>query len=194
MRHHVQVYSRHDCHLCHDALSVIERARREYRLELDVEILDVDRDAAARASYGDDVPVILVDGREVARHRISERDFIASLKGKHGMPRTSLASKHCVPCHGGIPPLDEREAGKLLESIDAAWSIVDGHHLRRDFRFGDFEQALRFTNRVGAIAESEGHHPDIHLAWGRVTIEIWTHAIDGLTESDFILAAKLDQL
>jgi 4a-hydroxytetrahydrobiopterin dehydratase len=71
---------------------------------------------------------------------------------------------------------------------------VDGHHLRREFGFGDFVSALALVNKVGELAESEGHHPDIQLSWGRVVVEIWTHKIDGLTESDFVLAAKIDQL
>lgn len=105
-----------------------------------------------------------------------------------------LASKECVPCRGGVPPLEGPELERLSGELGGEWSVVDGHHLSKSFEFPDFATALSFTNRVGELAEREGHHPDIHLAWGRVGIEIWTHRIDGLTESDFVLAAKIDRL
>jgi 4a-hydroxytetrahydrobiopterin dehydratase len=105
----------------------------------------------------------------------------------------ALADKKCVPCRGGVPPLRGEELKKLHENIPE-WEVVSEHHLHREFRFPDFKQALDFVNRVGAIAEQEGHHPDILLAWGKVGITLWTHTIDGLTESDFILAAKIDRL
>lgn len=105
-----------------------------------------------------------------------------------------LASKSCVPCRGGVPPLEGDELRALEEELGGGWSVVDGHHLLKRFEFPDFKQALEFTNRVGEVAESEGHHPDIHLSWGKVGIAIWTHKIDGLTESDFVLAAKIDKL
>ena len=106
---------------------------------------------------------------------------------------SDLARRSCVPCRGGVPPL----RGDDLKSISAQvpdWSVVDGHHLERDFAFPDFQKALDFTNEVGALAETEGHHPDIYLAWGKVGIKVWTHKIDGLTESDFVLAAKIDEV
>lgn len=106
---------------------------------------------------------------------------------------SELARKSCEPCRGGVPPLPLDQAERLLAELGGAWELIDGHHLSCAYTFSDFAQALAFTNRVGAIAESEGHHPDIHLAWGRVRLEIWTHKIDGLTESDFILAAKADE-
>ncbi len=106
---------------------------------------------------------------------------------------SELATKKCVPCKKGTPPLSEAEYRPLLEQLDA-WEVVEGHHLRKTFRFKDFRAALAFVNRIGEVAEAEGHHPDIYLAWGRVRVEIWTHAIDGLSESDFILAAKIDRL
>lgn len=105
-----------------------------------------------------------------------------------------LADKHCVPCTGGVPPLDGPERDRLLAELGNGWEVQDGHHLYKEFRFDDFVSALDFTNRVGAVAEEQGHHPDIFLTWGRVGIKIWTHAIDGLTESDFILAAKADAI
>ncbi|MGI9038971.1 MAG: 4a-hydroxytetrahydrobiopterin dehydratase [Gemmatimonadota bacterium] len=106
---------------------------------------------------------------------------------------SDLATKSCVPCRGGVPPLDADEAAKLLAELDDGWKVIDTHHLEREYSFDDFAGALAFTNRVGAIAEEQGHHPDIHLAWGSVRLVIWTHKIDGLTESDFILAAKADR-
>lgn len=105
-----------------------------------------------------------------------------------------LAAKECVPCKGGVPslPLDDQQ--RLRAQLHPDWRIVDAHHLQREWRFADFASALAFVNRLGALAEQQGHHPDIELAWGRVAVTVWTHAIDGLTESDFILAAKIDRL
>jgi 4a-hydroxytetrahydrobiopterin dehydratase len=104
----------------------------------------------------------------------------------------ALADQKCVPCRGGVPPLEAPAIEKLIAEIPE-WSAVENHHLHRSFRFPDFRTALDFVNRVGAIAEREGHHPDIHLAWGKVDVTIWTHKINGLTESDFVLAAKVDR-
>lgn len=104
-----------------------------------------------------------------------------------------LSTKECIPCRGGVPPMTAEEIAPLHALIGESWSVVNTHHLEKTFTFSDFQAALDFTNAVGAIAEREGHHPDIHLAWGRVRIEIWTHKVDGLTESDFILAAKIDK-
>ncbi len=105
----------------------------------------------------------------------------------------SLSQKHCIPCRGGVPPLAGEELDRLNAQLQG-WEVVDGHHLRRSFEFPDFRTALDFVNRAGAIAEEEGHHPDICLSWGKAEFQIWTHKIDGLTESDFILAAKIDEL
>ena len=104
-----------------------------------------------------------------------------------------LARRKCIPCNGETPKLTTEEIAELHQQIPA-WEVVLGHHLRQTFRFDDFAGALRFVNRIGEVAEAEGHHPDIALAWGRVEVEIWTHAIDGLSEADFILAAKIDRL
>ena len=106
---------------------------------------------------------------------------------------SELAKKHCVPCMGGVPPLKAQALRDLAKQLGGGWRVIDEHHLEKSYAFPDFKQALAFTDRVGAIAESEGHHPDVHLAWGRVTLDIWTHKIDGLTESDFVLAAKADE-
>lgn len=105
---------------------------------------------------------------------------------------TELAQKHCVPCMGGVAPLKAQALRDLASQLGGNWRVVEEHHLEKSYEFPDFKEALAFTDRVGAIAESEGHHPDIHLAWGKVTLTIWTHKIDGLTESDFILAARAD--
>lgn len=106
---------------------------------------------------------------------------------------SELASKKCVPCKGGVPPL-KGEALLALQKQVEGWSVVEEHHVWKTYKFPDFRKALDFVNRVGEIAEQEGHHPVITLTWGRVEIKIYTHKIDGLTESDFVLAAKIDAL
>jgi len=103
-----------------------------------------------------------------------------------------LAKGTCIPCKGGVPPLRGEELGALMEKLGNDWKIIKGHHLEKEYLFGNFREALDFTNKVGEMAEDQGHHPDIFLAWGKVRLTIWTHKIDGLTESDFIFAAKAD--
>lgn len=107
-----------------------------------------------------------------------------------------LAQRSCVPCRGGVPPMERAEAEKLLSQLGGDWELAEVSPgvtgLRKTYGFKDFREALEFVDRVGAIAEQQGHHPDIALGWGRVTIDIWTHKIKGLTESDFIFAAKCD--
>lgn len=105
----------------------------------------------------------------------------------------NLAEKHCVPCRGGVPPLKGAELSSFASQLPE-WKVVDGHHLFRSFSFPDFKTALNFVNRAGAVAEEEGHHPNLLLTWGRVDVTTYTHKIEGLTESDFILAAKIDRL
>lgn len=105
-----------------------------------------------------------------------------------------LSSMQCVPCQGGVPPLRGEELQRLTEELGSGWKVVEGHHLEKEYEFPDFRQALAFTSQVGELAEEQGHHPDIYLAWGRVRVTIWTHKIDGLTESDFVLAAKTEEL
>jgi len=105
----------------------------------------------------------------------------------------SLVEQHCVPCRGGVPPLAAEEVAALSAQVPG-WRVVDGHHLWKGFSFPDFRTALDFVNQAGAIAEEEGHHPDLFLAWGKVEVKIWTHTIDGLTKNDFVLAAKFDRL
>jgi 4a-hydroxytetrahydrobiopterin dehydratase len=106
---------------------------------------------------------------------------------------TDLAGRHCVPCEGGTGPLGAREVAALRSQI-GAWEVVSDHHLTRVFKFPDFHSALMFVNRVGEIADAEGHHPDISLGWGRAEVTLWTHSAGGLTENDFIVAAKIDRL
>jgi 4a-hydroxytetrahydrobiopterin dehydratase len=105
-----------------------------------------------------------------------------------------LASRECLPCKGGVPPLEGDELQRMLDALGGGWDVVDGHHLEKEYRFKDFRRALDFTVRVGELAEDVGHHPDVYLAWGKVQLTIWTHKIDGLHESDFIFAAKADRL
>ena len=105
---------------------------------------------------------------------------------------SDLAKKECIPCRGGILPLKGRELTGLLEELGGGWRVEGEQQLEKEYRFKDFRTALDFTNRVGEVAEAQGHHPDIHLSWGKVTLIIWTHKIGGLTESDFIFAAKAD--
>ncbi len=107
--------------------------------------------------------------------------------------KEELASKGCVPCKGGVPPMKGRELERMLKIVPE-WRAANEHHITRTYTFPNFKQALDFVNRVGEVAEKQGHHPDILLAWGRAEITLWTHKINGLTESDFIMAAKIDQL
>lgn len=104
-----------------------------------------------------------------------------------------LHERSCVPCRGGVPALPPERAAELHARL-RDWALVDGHHLEKAWRFPDFAAALAFLNRAGAVCEAEGHHADFEVGWGRVQARIWTHKVDGLTESDFVLAAKLDRL
>lgn len=103
-----------------------------------------------------------------------------------------LAAKKCVPCKGGVAPLKGRELQDLNHKLGGGWKVAQEHHLEKEFTFKNFREALEFTNRIGEIAEAQNHHPDIYLAWGKVRVTIWTHKIDGLTESDFVMAAKIE--
>src|SRR6266404_9793993 len=107
---------------------------------------------------------------------------------------TPLAEKECVQCKGGVPPLEGQELANLADELNGGWQVIKKHHLEKEYKFKDFREALAFTNKVGELAEAQGHHPDIYLAWGKVKLTIWTHKIDGLTESDFVFAAKADRL
>ncbi len=115
-------------------------------------------------------------------------------KTKPNKSTCDLAAMECVPCKGGVPPLKGAALKTLAQQLGAPWRVVKNHHLEAEYMFKDFAQALAFTNRVGALAEKANHHPDIYLAWGRVRLTLWTHKVDGLTESDFVFAAKLSSL
>ena len=104
-----------------------------------------------------------------------------------------LSERQCVPCRGGVPPLNGDEIKGLLHQLHG-WQVVNEHHLLKTYQFKDFRESLNFVNRIGELAEEQGHHPDICFGWGKADITIWTHKIDGLTESDFVLAAKIDKL
>ncbi|HKF78390.1 MAG TPA: 4a-hydroxytetrahydrobiopterin dehydratase [Candidatus Dormibacteraeota bacterium] len=112
------------------------------------------------------------------------------------MGTAPLASRHCVPCEAGTPPLTAEETGPLLAQVPG-WTIeeAEGHsQLVRAYRFRDFVTAVDFVNRIVPVAEAEGHHPDLLVTWGRVRVQLWTHAAGGLTENDFVMAAQIDQL
>ncbi|MDQ3922783.1 MAG: 4a-hydroxytetrahydrobiopterin dehydratase [Actinomycetota bacterium] len=104
---------------------------------------------------------------------------------------TELANRNCVPCRGDTPPLKGEELEGLRQQVPD-WEVVEEHHLRRAFKFKNFREALGFVNRVGELAEDQGHHPDISFGWGYAEVTVFTHKIDGLTESDFVFAAKVD--
>ena len=108
--------------------------------------------------------------------------------------KNCLLKSQCIPCQGGVPPLKHEQFEKLLEELSQDWQVIDEHHLEREYKFKNFRQALDFVNKVGELAETQGHHPDIYLTWGKVKLKIWTHKIDGLHKNDFVLAAKADEL
>lgn len=105
-----------------------------------------------------------------------------------------LSSKKCVPCEVKIPPFSAEKIKDYLRHLKLGWEIVDGKKLRHEFRFKDFTAAMVFVNQMAAIAEAEGHHPDISIFYNKVAVTLWTHFIGGLHENDFILAAKIEQL
>jgi 4a-hydroxytetrahydrobiopterin dehydratase len=106
---------------------------------------------------------------------------------------SDLANKTCLPCRGAVPPPQGEELEELSRQLPG-WEVVEGHHLREEFRFANFREALDFVNRAGVLAEDQNHHPDVDLGWGRAGVTIFTHKIDGLAENDFVLAAKVDRL
>ena len=109
------------------------------------------------------------------------------------MDTSELADRTCVPCRGGVPPLQGPVLAELSARLGGGWAVVDGRHLEKTYRFQNFRQALDFVNTIGQIAEEQGHHPEIGLGWGRVAVTSWTHMAGGVTENDFILAAKVDR-
>ena len=106
---------------------------------------------------------------------------------------SDLAERQCIPCRGGVPALKGEELRTLAAQV-SDWQVVDEHHLQKTYRFNDFRESLDFVDQIGELAETQGHHPDICFGWGKAEVSIWTHKINGLTESDFILAAKIDKL
>ena len=107
------------------------------------------------------------------------------------MSSNELASRKCEPCEAGTPAVKGEELRRLHGQLDG-WTLANEHHLEKEYRFPDFRQALAFVNRLGEVAEQEGHHPDVFLTWGKVKVTLWTHSVGGLSENDFILAAKAD--
>ena len=107
---------------------------------------------------------------------------------------SKLADQKCIPCSVGTPPMEKDEIDKYERELNEEWQVIDEHHLERVFKFKNFKEALDFTNKVGEVAEKEGHHPDISLGWGKVKLTVLTHKIDGLSESDFVFAAKVDKI
>ena len=104
-----------------------------------------------------------------------------------------LASRRCVPCRGGVPPMGAQQIQEFVSQLDG-WEVIEEHHLKKVYRFKNFRETLDFVVRLGELAEEQGHHPDICFGWGKAEVTIWTHKINGLTESDFVLAAKIDRL
>jgi 4a-hydroxytetrahydrobiopterin dehydratase len=104
-----------------------------------------------------------------------------------------LAKQKCEPCEKGGKPLAGKELAELERELGGDWKVVNDHHLEKHYKFKNFVEALAFTNKIGGIAEEQGHHPDIYLTWGKVRVEIFTHTVNGLTKSDFILAAKFEE-
>ncbi len=105
-----------------------------------------------------------------------------------------LTNRVCVPCQGEMPPLKGKKLKTLKNHLGNDWNVIDEHHLEKEWELNDFQTALDITNRIGSLAEEQGHHPDIYLTWGKVGIKLWTHKIDGLPDSDFILVAKIDSI
>ena len=105
-----------------------------------------------------------------------------------------LDNMSCTPCKGGVDPLALDQIRFYMTQLSGEWQLIDNHHLERTFPFKNFKQALEFTNQIGEIAESQGHHPDIFLSWGKVKVSIWTHKIGGLHRNDFILAKKIESI
>ena len=106
---------------------------------------------------------------------------------------SDLLSKKCVPCEGGVPPMGEEEIAGLLPQVQG-WEVIEKKKIQKVFKFKDFRAAMEFVNKVAGLAEEEGHHPDIHIHYNKVRLELWTHAIGGLSENDFIAAAKINAI
>jgi 4a-hydroxytetrahydrobiopterin dehydratase len=107
---------------------------------------------------------------------------------------TELSKKKCVPCEGGVPPLEADKINELKQQVNSDWQVLENKKIKRSFSFVNFKQTMDMVNKIADIAEAEGHHPDMYVSYGKVEVELWTHAINGLSENDFILAAKIDKL
>src|SRR5712691_1492673 len=156
MTHEVTFYTRHDCPLCDAAEAAVRAAVVLHQLPLSITLVDIDEDPALRAKFTDDVPVIYVDGKEAFRHRVTADEFAAWIHKRE--PQRALADEKCIPCTGGIPAMKGKELTGLARTLGGGWRVIDEHHLEKDWAFPDFAKALEFTNRIGAIAEAEGHH------------------------------------
>jgi len=176
----VTLYTRADCPLCDKAKAAMREGASQHHLPVVIREVDIDRDPALRERFTNDVPVIYVGAQEAFRHRVTAEQFAAAVtpSGSEGPGRaggarmsssapTSLANEKCVPCHGGVPPVTGDELSALHRDLGGGWRVVEQHHLEKEFAFPDFVSALAFANRVGAVAEEEGHHPDLLVAWGR---------------------------
>lgn len=195
----VTFYTRPGCHLCDDAKAAMLEWATPRGFSIALREVNIDEDTEAHERFWVHIPVAMIGEVEAFRHRFDadafervSRENTADTKGAAIM--SELADKSCVPCRGGVPPLRGEEIAPYLELLRNGWTVVAEHHLANEFKFPDFAGALALVNQIGAVAEAEGHHPDIELGWGRVGVTIWTHKIDGLTESDFVLAAKIDRL
>jgi 4a-hydroxytetrahydrobiopterin dehydratase len=105
-----------------------------------------------------------------------------------------LSKKKCIPCEGGIPPLTDKEIKEYIKDISADWKVIDNNRISREFFFVSYRHTIDFVNKIADIAENEGHHPVLHIYFGRAVVELWTHSITGLSENDFILASKIDKI
>ena len=105
-----------------------------------------------------------------------------------------LSKKKCIPCEGGIPPLTEKEVSEFKKQISSGWEVTANSKISKEFMFVSYRHTMDFVNKVADIAEEEGHHPVLHIFFGRAVVELWTHSVNGLSENDFILAAKIDKI
>lgn len=171
----VTLYTRADCPLCDKAKASMRAAASLHRLPIVIREVDIDREPALRERFTNDVPVIYVGGVEAFRHGVTQEKFVAFIRGdSQRMTAAAIEAE--------------------MRTLAPGWRAVGGHHLEKQFGFPDFAKALAFTNRVGALAEEAGHHPDVCVGWGSVRITMWSHDVNGLTGRDFALARKIDAL
>jgi|GEM_PF-64291 len=172
--------------------SVVEAARRRGKhLSLCGELAGDPKNVPRLIAIG--VKSVSVSPRAISAVRQTARAYLERSSSQNKEGPINLAGKKCLPCKGDVPPLKGAELAALIAQLDNEWNILDGRHLEKKFAFRNFREALDFANLAGDVAETEQHHPEITVAWGKVTIRIWTHKINGLTENDFILAAKINE-